>query len=140
MRTTLLRILKHGVPVAVGLYVVGYLFAQTASMWVGGPPPRVGPVMQTGGEPTAAPVVEGMTWRVPLAMAGWGLLLVAGYELLAGMWRRPSESITDQTSVTTTEPSEAAVQEFLREAEAKATNLANTPAPIGTLHPQTVDA
>lgn len=139
MRTTLFRILKHGGIVAAGLFVVGYMFGQLATVWVGGSTVRGGPVMVTGDTAPAPPVVEGLKWRVPLTMAGWGFLLVSGYELLAGMWRRPTERPPDKTSVTEADASEAAVQEFLREAEAKATNLANTPAPVGTLHPQTVD-
>ena len=48
------------------------------------------------------------------------------------MWRRP-----DASAVEKSEPAEDEVQKFLREAEAKATNLADTPAPVGALanHP-----
>lgn len=138
MRTTLLRIAKHGGLVAAGLWIFGVLFGQLAGLWVDSQAPaRNGPILT--GEPVEPNAksegelfAESVRWRVPFAMAGWGFLLVAGFELLASLWRRPEVPLIpvdpDQANA-----EEELMQQLLREAEFKATNLSNTPAPVGEL-------
>lgn len=74
MPTTLLRILKSGVPVALALAGLGYLYATIAGILVG----------STAG----AEVDPDMRVRVPVVMAAWGFGLVAAGELLFGFGRR----------------------------------------------------
>jgi ABC-type phosphate transport system auxiliary subunit len=70
----------------------------------------------------------GMSWRVPLAMAFWGFVLVVAFEMMAGFWRKPVVMSTTNRPLST-DAAELAVQQFLREAEAKAANLDQTPLP-----------
>ena len=138
MRTTLIRIAKHGGLVAAGLWIFGILFGQLAGLWVDSQAPvRNGPILsgehvepnaQSEGELFA----ESVRWRVPFAMAGWGFLLVAGFELLIGIWRRPEVPLTP-VDPNQANAEEELMQQLLREAEFKATNLSNTPAPVGEL-------
>jgi hypothetical protein len=138
MRTTLLRIAKHGGLVAAGLWIFGVMFGQLAGLWVDSQAPvRNGPILS--GEPIDPKLksegelfAESVRWRVPFAMAGWGFLFVAAFELMAGMWRRPEPP---QTPVDPQQANaeEELIQQLLRDAEQNATNLSNTPAPIGEL-------
>lgn len=138
MRTTLIRIAKHGGLVAAGLWIFGILFGQLAGLWVDSQAPvRSGPILT--GEPVdlqarteGALVAESIRWRMPFAMAGWGFLLVAAFELLASLWRRPEVPLTP-VDPNQANAEEELMQQLLHEAELKATNLSNTPAPIGEL-------
>ena len=138
MRTTLIRIAKHGGLVAAGLWIFGIMFGQLAGLWMDSQAPvRNGPILtgelvdpnaKSGGEVFA----ESVRWRVPFAMAGWGFLLVATFELLAGIWRRPEVSPA-KIDPRQANAEEEMIQQLLREAEFKVTNLSNTPAPVGEL-------
>ena len=142
MRTTSLRILKHGSLVAGALIIFGMMFGQIAGMWVSSQTvPRTGPVLEAGISEKANlpdPLAEGLKWRMPLAMAGWGFGIVTVFELLGGMWRKPSEGNSLIISSEKATESEDLVQQFLREAEANATNLADTPAPAMLSAPNSV--
>ena len=138
MRTTLLRIAKHGGLVAAGLWIFGILFGQLAGLWMDSQAPvRNGPIL-TGElvDPSAKSegevFAERVRWRVPFAMAGWGFLLVTAFELLAGIWRRPVVPLAPVDPAQAFNEEEI-IQQLLREAEQKTTNLSNTPAPIGEL-------
>lgn len=131
MRTTSFRILKSGILVAGSLFLFGFLFGQIAGTWVTSQTPaRSGPVDRSLAElnQTQDSLAEGLQWRMPFAMAAWGFAIVAGYEFLAGIWRQPKLKNAN-TNHDDLKQSEAQVQEFLRNAEANATNLADTPAP-----------
>lgn len=138
MRTTLIRIAKHGGLVAAGLWIFGILFGQLAGLWVDSQAPvRNGPVLtgepvDPGSKSEGELFAEGIRWRVPFAMAGWGFLLVAAFELLAGIWRRPEVPLTP-VDPHRANAEEEMIQQLLREADRNATNLSNTPAPIGEL-------
>jgi hypothetical protein len=81
MRTTLVRILKLGIPVALGLIVIGGLFGQLATVWVEGSSPPAGPVLRTDDTSAVAPVLGGLIGPVSLTMVCWEFLFVTGYEL-----------------------------------------------------------
>jgi hypothetical protein len=138
MRTTLLRIAKHGGLVAAGLWIFGILFGQLAGLMIDSQAPvRNGPVLT--GEPVNPQAksegtlfAERVRWRVAFAMAGWGFLLVAAFELLAGIWRRPPVPLTP-VDPQQAKADEELMQLLLRDTEFKATNLSNTPAPVGEL-------
>ena len=87
MRSTVTRILRHGLIAALLLGVLGYLFAQFAGIWfqekIGD---RDAPI---GG----AEVTDALQWRVPLTMAGWGFAVVAVIELVTGLWRKPEKPV-----------------------------------------------
>lgn len=138
MRTTLLRIAKHGGLAAAGLVIFGLLFGQLAEMWIDSQAPvRSGPILigedaHTSASTEVASKAEGIRWRMPLAMAGWGFVLVAAYELLTSLWRRPEVPLTP-VDPNQANAEEELIQQILRDAEFNATNLSNTPAPIGEL-------
>lgn len=86
MRATFLRILKSGLPTAVLLGGLGYLYAAVAGIYLdANAPPRF-----TGQGTDGASVTHTLEIRLPLLMAGSGFALVAGCELLLSLWRRPA--------------------------------------------------
>ena len=62
-------VLRSALPAALMLGAVGFGYSQLAA--------------------TVFPDSAEATRRVPLAMAGWGLVLGAAYGLLGGLWRAP---------------------------------------------------
>ncbi len=98
MHPTLIRILKHGLPAAAVLAVVGLLMADVAGMWVASQPgnrtttPRVR--ADNPGEPAEARTIDpgqemaaSLRRRLPFTMAAWGFGIVLVYELLLSLWR-----------------------------------------------------
>ena len=132
MRTTLIRILKNGTFVAGALLIIGAMVGQIAGMWVASQTPaRVGLVQESGNSERVSngdSLATSLHWKMPLAMAGWGFALVAGFELVTSMWRQP-KTVTASIAKPKADDAEKMVQQFLKDAEAKATNLADTPAP-----------
>ena len=132
MRTTLIRILKNGGLVAGVLLIIGAMFGQIAGMWVASQTPaRVGLVQESGNAERVSngdSLATSLHWKMPLAMAGWGFALVAGFELVTSILRQP-KTVTASIAKPTADDAEEMVQQFLKDAEAKATNLADTPAP-----------
>lgn len=129
MQTTRRRILKNGLIVAGALAVIGMLFGQLAEIWLSSQStPRLGPMLDDEVVAKATADAPGMSWRVPLAMAFWGFVLVVAFEMMAGFWRKPVVTSTTNRPLST-DAAELAVQQFLREAEAKAANLDQTPLP-----------
>jgi hypothetical protein len=82
MRSTLLRILKHGGVAAGVLAVAGYLLAEVGGVWLAAHP--VGRLPDPG---AADPVAADLRWRLPFGMAAWGFGLVAMFELLGWLIR-----------------------------------------------------
>ncbi len=74
MPTTLLRTLKSGVPVALALAGLGYLYATIVGILAG----------STAG----VEADPDMQVRIPVTMAAWGFGLVAAGELVFGFGRR----------------------------------------------------
>lgn len=83
MRDVLRRIAIHGGLTALFLGMLGFMFAELASIWLSGSPGvRVGT-----GEPIASTDTEGavsssLRSRVPFLMAVWGFLFIAAAELV----------------------------------------------------------
>jgi hypothetical protein len=97
------RIVIHAFMAAGALALVGMMFAELASLWVSGREvPREG-------LPAAEPVQIGseVRWRLPLAMAAMGFVLVIVGEGLWSLWRKSP-----------VQPAPAP-RDFDREAEAK---------------------
>ena len=83
MRRFLHRLLINGLPTAAILAIFGYAFAQFAGMWY---------VSESGGRhsPVGADDIAGtLEWRLPLTMAAWGFGLVALFEAVLSLWRKP---------------------------------------------------
>ena len=108
MRTYLLKLLKTGLPTAAGLGVVGYAFARFAGMWY---------VSEAGGRTAigASDIAEALEWRLPLTMAAWGFGLVALFEGILSIWRKPTAPLT---AVTPVDETEQLLLKLLEEAEA----------------------
>jgi len=134
MRRFLLKLLKNGLPTAAILAVFGYAFAQFAGMWY---------VSEAGGRdaPVGASDIAGtLEWRLPLTMAGWGFALVAFFEGVLSLWRKPvpvQPAAVDET--------EQLLLKLLEEAETAEAErqmkiaLAETPLPKGLPERAAVD-
>ena len=97
MRPYLLKLLKNGVPTAAILAVVGYLFAQLAGMWY---------VSESGGRTSPVgsdEIADTLQWRLPLTMAAWGFGLVALFEGVLSLWRKPPAAAPVVSAVDETE-------------------------------------
>ncbi len=91
MRATFLRILKSGLPTAVLLAGLGYLYAIVAGIYLDTTaPPRPTGLPGTDGERAT----QALEVRLPILMGGSGFALVAGCELLLSLWRRPDAGKT----------------------------------------------
>ena len=88
MRDVLRRIAIHGGLTAIVLGIVGFMFAELASIWLSGSPGT----RTTTGEPIETTDSDGavssaLRGRVPLMMAMWGFAFVAVCELVLHWWR-----------------------------------------------------
>lgn len=119
MRPVLRRIAIHGGLTALLLGLVGFLFAELASIWLAGSP---GTRAATGG-PIATTDDDGVTAtlraRVPLLMAVWGFAFIAIGEVAIYLWRgeRPRSA---PVPVSTEADAEHLLEELLAKAEAAA--------------------
>ncbi|MFO0938609.1 MAG: hypothetical protein U0798_19065 [Gemmataceae bacterium] len=141
MKTTLIRIAKNGGLVALGLFIFGMMFAQIAEVWLmSNTSPRNGPVMEasvTQKVENSPGLASGLRWKLPLAMAGWGFVIMAGFETLAGLWRANHlavEPMTKETNLVAEADAEAAIQKLLKDMETSSPDLSKTPAPVGQLN------
>ena len=87
MPSTPARILRHGIPAALMLGCLGFVFAQFAGVWFQG---KIGDREAPAG---GAEVTEALQWRVPLTMAGWGFGVVAVIEIVGSLWRKPAKPV-----------------------------------------------
>ena len=110
MRPYLLKLLKTGVPTAAGLGVVGYAFAQFAGMWY---------VSEAGGRTAigANDIAEALEWRLPATMAAWGFGLVALFEGILSIWRKPPTT-APPAGANPVDETEQLLLKLLEEAEA----------------------
>ena len=127
MRRYLLKLLKTGLPTAAILAIFGYVFAQFAGMWY---------VSESGGRNSpvgADEIASTLEWRLPLTMAGWGFALVALFEGVLSLWRKP---VSAQPVVVPVDETEQLLLKLLEEADAaeaerqKRIELAQTPLPL----------
>jgi hypothetical protein len=79
--TPLNRILRHGIPTALILGCLGYIFAQFAGVWY----------QDHAGDrdaPTGGfEVTESLQWTMPITMALWGIGVVVAMEFARWLWR-----------------------------------------------------
>src|SRR4051794_29276484 len=107
MHPLLKRILLHGGLTAALLAVIGFMFAELAGMWLSTAADRPAP-------PGAAPP-EALRLRVPLMMAFWGFVFVAGCEAVLSRFRRPPAPAPERQP----DEAEKLLNELLAQAEAK---------------------
>lgn len=120
MQPVLRRIALHGALTALLLGVIGFMFAELASIWLAASP---GTRAATGA-PIDSPDADGaiaakLRNRVPLLMAMWGFGFVAVGEFVLHFWRSRRKS--NLVSVSSPNESEQHLAELLREVDAKAT-------------------
>lgn len=129
MSPVLKRILGNGLAAAAVLGLVGVGLGElAATALIAETPARVLPVETAAAEPEPDPVGDALRSRVPIMMALWGFLFVAGGELILARRRRLAPSPEPAPP----DPAEALLAELLREAEAKARAAGeNSPAPVG---------
>lgn len=88
MRPLLRRIAIHGALTAALLGVLGLVFAEVASVWLGSSgPPRPGGGPSPPASASDGAVISSVRSRVPLFMAAWGFGFVAAGEVLLHLWR-----------------------------------------------------
>ncbi len=128
MRRYLLKLLKAGVPTAAILAFFGYAFAQFAGMWY---------ISESGGRESpvgAAEIARTLEWRLPLTMAAWGFGLVALFEGVLSLWRKP---VPVPPPVAVVDETEQLLLKLLEEADAAEAErqmkmaLGQTPMPKG---------
>lgn len=128
MSPVLKRIVGNGLAVAAVLGVIGVGLGElAATALIAETPARVMPVeTAVAADPEPDGVGDALRTRVPVMMAVWGLLFVAGGELILARRRR----LAPPPEPTRPDPAEALLAELLREAEAKARAAGdNTPTP-----------
>jgi hypothetical protein len=109
MRPLLLRVLKRGLPAAAILAVFGYLMAELTRMWVSSQSAVIDP-----------DVTQPLRYRMPLAMAAWGFLLVAFFEGVAALLRggKPAMPARRVPPVPTEDEVEQLLNQLLQQADA----------------------
>ena len=110
MRRFLHRLLMNGLPTAAILAIFGYAFAQFAGMWY---------VSESGGRHSpvgADEIAATLEWRLPLTMAAWGFGLVALFEGVLSLWRKPDPAPIRLTPAV--DETEQLLLKLLEEAEA----------------------
>jgi hypothetical protein len=134
MNGTLLRILKHGLPVAVVLGLLGWGFAEGAGMWLAGEA-TVRPVAEPSGSmPTPAEpsddVAGELRSRIPFTMAAWGFGIVAAMELLLSLWRTDAPTVQKPPTQTQAE-TDKILNDLMLRAEAERRAVAGSDSPAG---------
>jgi hypothetical protein len=131
MREVLRRIAIHGALTAIILGIVGFMFAELASIWLSGSPgtrAKTGdPIESTDREGTVSTELRD---RVPIMMAVWGFAFVAACELFLH-WLRARRK---KTPVAPPPPDEAEklLEEILSQVESR---VAAKPEPEATVQP-----
>lgn len=143
MQLTLERILKHGLPTAALLALLGFLMAEVAATWIASQPapalqPRASVEFPANEAAAPRPDVEAareLRYQLPIQMAAWGFGLVVLCELVLAYWRGQKPPLAGPGL---RPPTDAEVEELLNqllqqaeEAEAArkaaATKAADTP-------------
>ena len=119
MRNLFIRILKHGVPTALALALIGYLFGEVASLWMHAhATPRFG---SDGTIPTMnddESVAQVYRQRLPMMMAGWGFGLVVVFELLLFLVRGNGTPLPKEVTPTRNDSTEDLLNQLMAKAEA----------------------
>jgi len=145
MRVLLSRIVKHGLPTAMLLALLGFLMAELAGIWVASQPaPTLQPrasVESPANELTLtvrpdAEAVQALRYQLPLQMAAWGFGLVVLCELVLAFWRGKKPLAGPGLRPPTDEEVEDLLNQLLQQAEeaeaarqAAATKSTDTPLP-----------
>jgi len=96
MRRLLFRILRHGIPAALVLALVGYVMAEMAGVWVSTHVvDRENSELLDLSEEAPKPnhgdeIADTFRGRLPFTMAAWGFGLVVFFELMLRLWRGDS--------------------------------------------------
>lgn len=135
MRLYLFKVLKSGLPTAAILAVCGYVFAQFAGMWY---------ASEAGGRTLAVgsgEIADTLEWRLPMTMAAWGFGLIALFEGVLSIWRKPA-ALAVSSETEPVDETEQLLLKLLEEAEAAEAErqikfaLAQTPMPkLMATHP-----
>jgi hypothetical protein len=136
MRRYLLTLLKNGLPTAAILAILGSGLAQFAGICyasaAGGRGSSVG----------ATEIARAFEWRLPLMMAAWGFGLVALFEGVLALLRKP---VPAQHPVAIVDETEQLLLKLLEEADVAEAErqmkmaLAQTPMPKGLAERQVVE-
>ncbi len=136
MRRTAIRILKHGVPAALVLAVIGYVMAEMAGAWVSANVP-VRANQEALDLPDDAPkpshgdaVAETIRNRLPFTMAAWGFGLVVVLELFLRMWRGNPAAVPPKPPTNPNADVEHLLNQLLLQADADRAAMAAVPPPI----------
>ena len=121
VRHLLLRILKNGLLTAVVLAVLGYVLAEGAGVWVSSQP-TLRPQADDGltAAPGPAPPEElarQLKTRLPFSLAGWGVLLVVLFEVVAHLWRGGKAPPPPTPKVAVADETEKLLNDLLAKAE-----------------------
>jgi hypothetical protein len=111
MRRVFKRIALHGSLTALVLGLTGLLFAELTGLWLTGS----GGVRNPTGDGAVQDVLR---QRIPLLMALWGFLFIAGAEIVLYLWR--GEPKVKATKAAPPDEAELLLEELLKQAEAKA--------------------
>ncbi|OWK36264.1 hypothetical protein [Fimbriiglobus ruber] len=143
MRFTLIRILKHGLPAAAMLALIGFLMGELAGMFVAGNTrPRVGvdpDARAAAVEPDGRQVAQVLRIRLPILMAACGLSVVATFELLNWFWRGQAAPPKPTLAVPSERETEMLLNELLRRAEADRAAKAQAMIDTSMMTPPPVD-
>lgn len=131
MRPLLLRVLKHGLPTAVLLAVLGYVLAEGAAIWVSSQPslrPTAGPdAKAVPGQMSSEEFAQQLRNRLPFSLAGWGFGLVLVFEVLLHVWRGGKELPAATPRAAGNVETEKLLNELLERAEAERFLAADKP-------------
>jgi hypothetical protein len=117
------KIARNGLVAATILALVGFGFAEIASLWM---------TSQSGRSAVGeAATAESLRYRLPVAMAGWGFVFVALTEALLHLWRarrrtKPADKPDPQGGQA---PAAVLIEQILREAEAERRSPSTAPSP-----------
>jgi hypothetical protein len=112
MTQLLKKIARNGLIAAAILAVVGFGFAEIASLWM---------TWQSGrGAAGEAATAQSLRYRLPVAMAGWGFVFVALTESLLHLWRGRRPKPADEPAPAQAQaPAAVLIEQILRQAEAE---------------------
>lgn len=124
MRNLFIRILKHGLPTALALALVGFVLGEVASIWVQGQSTQranVEAIPYASTQPTTSdvePITQGYRQRLPIMMALWGFGLIVVLEFLLFMFR--GNGAKQELEPTPTPSHKDSTEELLNQLMAKA--------------------
>jgi hypothetical protein len=120
MRLVLKRIVVNGLITALVLALLGFIYAELASIWLASSTPtRAGPVENAAAASDTEPVRDALRYRVPLLMAVCGFAFIAVCELLLYWWRgAPQPAAKKPASEPQPDAAELLLEQLMAEADA----------------------